>query len=192
MKNINSYINIKHINKYIIEKLKISKSTLNKSILFPNSKSELQDIIKKEVKENGNHCSLNHIDVSKITDMSNLFDDIELVYFNGNISDWDVSNVTNMKLMFIDCDFNGDLSDWDVSNVTNMAGMFAHSKFNNKSICNWDISNVTNMTVMFNNCDFNQDISHWKINPNCQIIDMFSINCKMKEKYKPSKNGKKI
>ena len=183
---------MKHINNYILEKLKISKSSLNQSILFPKSKEELQDMIKKEVKENGNHCSLNHIDVSKITDMSGLFDDSDLFYFNGNISDWDVSNVTNMKLMFFDCDFNGDLSDWEVSNVENMAGMFSNSKFNNDSICDWDVSNVKDMAVMFNNCNFNQDISHWKINPDCRIVDMFSINCKMKEKYKPFKNGERI
>ena len=183
---------MKNINSYIIEKLKISKSTLNQNILFPNSKSELQDIIKKEVKENGNYCSLNHIDVSEITDMSSLFDDTELFYFNGNISDWDVSNVTNMKLMFFDCDFNGDLSSWEVSNVENMAGMFSNSRFNNNSICDWDVSNVTNMRVMFNNCDFNQDISHWKINPNCNTWNMFSSDCKIKERFKPYINGKRI
>ena len=183
---------MKHINKYIQEKLKISKSTLNQSILFPNSKEELQDMIKKEVKEKGNHCSLNHIDVSKIIDMSGLFDDSDLFYFNGNISDWDVSNVKDMKLMFFGCDFNGDLSDWEVSNVENMAGMFSNSKFNNDSICDWDVSNVKSMAVMFNNCDFNQDISHWKINPDCRIVEMFSINYKMKAKYKPFKNGERI
>lgn len=183
---------MKNINSYIIEKLKISKSSLNQSILFPSSKEELQDMIKKEVKEKGNHCSLNHIDTSKITDMKGLFDDSELFYFNGDISGWDVSNVTNMKLMFFDCDFNGALSDWDVSNVENMAGMFSNSKFNNNSICDWNVSNVTDMAVMFNNCNFNQDISHWKINPDCRIVDMFSINCKMKEKYKPFKNGERI
>ena len=184
---------MKHINKYIQEKLKISKSTLNQSILFPKSKEELQDMIKKEVKENGNHCSLNHIDVSKITDMSSLFDDSELYYFKGDISSWDVSNVTSMKLMFFDCDFNGDLSDWDVSNVENMSGMFSNSKFNNKSICDWDISNVKFMSVMFaSNKKFNQDISHWKINPDCKTAEMFRGDCPIEEKYKPYKNSKRI
>ena len=184
---------MKHINKYIQEKLKISKSTLIKNTLFPKTKEELQDMIKKEVKENGNHCSLNHIDVSKITDMSNLFDDSDLFYFNGNISSWDVSNVTNMKLMFFDCDFNGDLSDWEVSNVENMSGMFSNSKFNNNSICDWDISNVKFMSVMFaSNKKFNQDISKWKINPDCKTAEMFGGDCPIKEKYKPFKNGKRI
>jgi hypothetical protein len=38
--------------------------------------------------------------------------------FNGDIKQWDVSNVTNMKCMFIDSKFNGDISKWDVNKVT--------------------------------------------------------------------------
>ena len=45
--------------------------------------------------------------------------------FNGNISNWDVSNVKNMLSMFSGCiRFNIDISSWNVSNVTNMYGMF--------------------------------------------------------------------
>eukprot|EP00978_Attheya_sp_CCMP212_P003104 scaffold6371_cov43-Attheya_sp.AAC.1 len=37
--------------------------------------------------------------------------------FNGDLSAWDVSNVTNMQAMFQSAQtFNGDLSAWDVSN----------------------------------------------------------------------------
>jgi len=32
--------------------------------------------------------------------------------------------------MFEDSKFNGDISQWDVSNVTNMCGMFSNSVFN--------------------------------------------------------------
>ena len=69
---------------------------------FQKQKEELKQIIEDEISKNGNGCSLNHIDVSEITDMSNLFSYSE---------------------------FNGDISNWDVSNVTNMLGMFAYSKF---------------------------------------------------------------
>ena len=53
--------------------------------------------------------------------MSSLF---EYSDFNGDISKWDVSNVTNMEDMFFRSEFNGDILNWDVSNVTNMASMF--------------------------------------------------------------------
>ncbi|MFB1018809.1 MAG: BspA family leucine-rich repeat surface protein, partial [Flavobacteriales bacterium] len=45
-----------------------------------------------------------------------------------HISNWDVSNVTDMSNMFTVESFNGDLSKWDVSNVTNMSGMFAFAE----------------------------------------------------------------
>ena len=41
--------------------------------------------------------------------------------FNGDLSAWDVSAVTNMISMFYNANaFNGDLSAWDVSAVTDM------------------------------------------------------------------------
>ena len=120
---------MKEIKTYIIEKLKVSSKVLSTHTftLFPKSKEELEKIIKAEISKNGNKCSLNHIDVSKITDMSGLFFGSK---FNGDISDWDVSNVTDMDSMFYNSNFNGDISNWDVSNVTTMREMFKESKFN--------------------------------------------------------------
>ena len=43
--------------------------------------------------------------------------------FNGDISNWDVSNVEDMYCMFFGSEFNGDISNWDVSKVENMDGM---------------------------------------------------------------------
>ena len=41
--------------------------------------------------------------------------------FNGDLSGWDVRNVTDMRDMFSGAAaFNGDLSGWDVRNVTDM------------------------------------------------------------------------
>ena len=65
------------------------------------------DLIKQEVYKNGHHCDLNHIDVSLIEDMSQLFQNSD---FNGDISQWDVSNVEYMTLMFYGSKFNNDLS----------------------------------------------------------------------------------
>ena len=46
----------------------------------------------------------------------------------GDISNWNVSNVTDMSDMFNDTEFNGDISKWDVSNVTDMSDMFINSE----------------------------------------------------------------
>ena len=90
---------------------------------FPQTKDELQAIIKHRIRVEGNEVNLNDIDVSKITDMSKLFLCSD---FNGDISGWDVSNVTDMNGMFVGCEkFNQDLSKWDVSKVTDMIRMFS-------------------------------------------------------------------
>ncbi|GIS52563.1 MAG: hypothetical protein Ct9H90mP28_2790 [Paracoccaceae bacterium] len=98
-------------------------------------------------------------DVSKVTDMTGLF---EGSTFNGDISNWVVSNVTNMKDMFEGSTFNGDISNWDVAKVSNMQDMFKGSTFNG-DISNWDVSQVTTMESMFSgNTHFNNGGDSWK------------------------------
>jgi surface protein len=70
--------------------------------------------------------------------MSRVFEESQ---FNGDISKWDMSKVTDMKEMFWSSKFNGDISKWDVSKVTDMKEMFYNSKFNG-DISKWDVSRV--------------------------------------------------
>lgn len=87
----------------------------------------LKKLIKNPIKEDGNKCDLNYIEVSHIEDMSYLFAGSK---FCGDISKWNVSSVTNMSHMFYKSKFNGDISQWDVSNVIFMQSMFDGSAFN--------------------------------------------------------------
>ena len=91
----------------------------------------------------------------------------------GNISGWDVSNVTDMSWLFNDsqlswlCNdsqFKGDISKWDVSDVTDMKRMFNWSQFT-ADISKWNVSNVTDMSMMFHNSAFTGDISKWTMKP---------------------------
>merc|ERR1719174_3253435 len=55
-----------------------------------------------------------------------------------------------MEHVFADAhNFNGDLSKWDVSRVTDMPGMFREAKSFNRDISEWDVSSVTEMDDMF-------------------------------------------
>ena len=160
---------MKKLEEFILEKLNVSK--IEKKT--PKTKEELVKIMIEEIKENGPDCSLNHIDVSNITDMSFLFRGgnayrcLEghpvLSNFNGDISGWDVSNVTDMRFMFNECKYNGkngDISNWDVSNVTSMDAMFSGSKFNG-DISDWDVSSLKNMYHIFNNSPLENNPPKW-------------------------------
>ena len=166
---------MKSIKNYINEALKInSKSKVIKTYnYFPKTKEELIDIINERIESEGNECDLNDIDTSKIKDMSGLFD--RFTDFNGDISRWNVSNVTKMYYMFAHSKFNGDISKWNVRNVKNMAGMFYASIFNS-DISDWDVSNVKCMDLMFSDAAFNQDISKWKISDDCEVFSMLRNN----------------
>ena len=141
---------MKKITTYINERLQLGKklSKTQQYIYFPKTRKELLQLINDitENHENNDIINLNMIDTSKIDDMSTLF---ERNTNNYDISEWDVSNVTDMSYMFYKCkNFNSDLSKWDVSNVTDMHFLFNDSKFD-KNIDNWNVSNVKDMRSAF-------------------------------------------
>ena len=122
-----------------------------------------------------NNLDINAKDIpnlSKVTDMGYMF--YEINSFNSDLSEWDVSNVTDTRLMFARTNFNGDISNWDVSNVTRMELMFHEAKEFNQDISNWDVSNVTNMAFMFGETSFNKDISNWDVSNVRDMGWMFS------------------
>lgn len=137
----------------------LSSTNTGKLAFSPKTKEELIKIIEDEIEKNGLNCSLNHINTSKITDMSYLF----------------ASSL-----------FNGDISKWDVSRVTNMRRMFSYSHFTgeNGGISKWDVSRVKDMYEMFENSDFNSDVSDWVADVGCSWGFMF-FRCPIQSKYKP-------
>ena len=105
---------MKQLEEFILEKLKISKVETK---YRPKSKGELIDIINKEIEANGMNCSLNHIDVSNITDMSFLFMRDKAAYYSGSLIS----------------DFDGDISTWQINPKAkgNMNSMFVQSPLEN-------------------------------------------------------------
>ena len=153
MKNLNIYI---QENTCINEKLTIVH---NHYSCTPQTKVELRKIIEKRLDQDPN-ADLNDIDVSNITDMSNLF--FALDPHNIDISKWDVSNVEDMYSMFEGCkNFNSDLSSWDVSNVKDMYAMFAGCENFDSDLSGWVVSNVEDMRNMFDGCNSMKELTKW-------------------------------
>ncbi len=98
-------------------------------------------------------------DLSQATDLRGIFSGSD---FNQPLDAWDVHNVEVFAMMFSHSIYNQDISGWDVSGATDMSDMFSYSEFN-QDIGNWDVSNVTNMACMFSYSVFNQDIGNWDV-----------------------------
>ena len=101
--------------------------------------------------------------LSHVNSMKDMF--YGAMNFDGDLSQWDTSNVTNMSRMFSGTSFNGDLRLWDTSSVTDLSFMFANNDSFNSDISQWNTAKVIDMSYMFYSFmhlhPFNQDIGQW-------------------------------
>lgn len=166
---------MRNLKDIILEKLVISKDKLQQFTEHPKTNDDLRKLVKCAMAINGNNCDLNHIDVSKIKDFSMIFKNLD---FDGDISDWDVSNAVIMDRMFEKSSFTGknsDLTKWDVSKVETMHKMFAFSPFNG-DISTWNLNNVEDIYGMFMNSLFdgsNGNIDNWDVSNVVEYGDVF-------------------
>ena len=192
------------------------KINAQKKITQENIRQVLIEVFEDRYQTEKIYGPISQWDTSEVTDMSNLFQikcmpknpEIQSCWYGnnvegeeemmrlgrsphitniqGDISNWDVSSVTNMSNMFSNVTyFNQDISKWDVSNVTDMSNMFSNVAYFNQDISKWDVSNVTDMSSMFsqsggtvqNNSNyFNQDISKWNVSKVKTMEYMFMEN----------------
>ena len=130
----------------------------------------------------GNWTSLTSMEQMFVQTQGNYFGGRDgRVRFNQPIDIWDVSRITNMRLMFgctananvggIGADFNQPINAWDVRVVQNFEGFMGHlsnpgisqnTHAFNQPLNQWNTSAAANMTRMFALArSFNQDISAW-------------------------------
>ena len=101
--------------------------------------------------------------------------------FDQDISNWDTSNVTDMRDMFVNLDFfSADLSNWDVSNVYYFDRMFALMQGGNNGQGSWEIFTsetnelaVSMEAMYFLTENFNQNISGWATSAVFNMQSMF-------------------
>lgn len=137
---------------------------------------------------------LSLLDVSEVTDMSNLFLNFDFKINNSedyyNITDWDVTKVTDMSHMFFNSrNFNQNLSRWNVSNVKNMSYMFYNCVdfyVNNINLFFWNVNPETKLNNMFAYCNnLFKKKSFWSLKGNhYKLIDYVKIE-KNNVKYNP-------
>ena len=126
--------------KYVIDPNDIFTKMINRRAVSANDIKELNNLVSAVKPKNKNelkrvvhyyskYCpqdSLNWIDVSGITNMCKLFNSNDR-YTNNcecDISQWDVSNVTDMSYMFEYSKFKNDISKWNVSKVRHFESIF--------------------------------------------------------------------
>ena len=122
----------------------------------------------------------NNLDVSNVTNMSQMFDDNQISDLSP-LANWKVNNVTDMSRMFegnkiIDL---SPLANWKVDNVTDMYDMFAGNKIIDLSpLANWKVDNITDMSYMFQSNQISDLISlaNWKTDNVTNMSNMFFGN----------------
>ena len=182
---------MKTLTKYLNEKLVIFPSQVDEKLVInkdykygnaytcaPKTFNELRKIIEDRYNKFGPGTKdmpidFNDVDVSNIDSFCNngisIFENAKFEYID--ISNWNVSNVKNMKRMFCICKqlkSVGDLSNWDVSNVENMDRMFFYCEKIKSvgNLSNWNVSKVTCMSSMFYSCKkliSIGDLSNWNV-----------------------------
>lgn len=94
--------------------------------------------------------------------------------YEGNISCWDTSEITNMRTAFKgQSKFNKPLC-WETGSVTDMYQMFKEATAFDKDVNHWDVSNVKYTMEMFYGASaFNKPLDEWDTSSLLSTLYMF-------------------
>ena len=92
-----------------------------------------------------------------------------------NINSWSFPGATSTAATFANSAFNGDISSWDMSNITNVDSMFMGNVNFDGDLSNWNTAKVQTFIRMFNGATtFNQDLGSWSLAKATNLTDMLS------------------
>ena len=164
------------------------RSTFNKNLGKWNlsNVTSVREMFRRASSFNNGTTSSSAVSASPLMLQSNSA--LSSVSAQPSLNDWDVSQVTDMGLMFDEAYmFNQDISGWKVDNVRDMSWMFFANyrgwwgnsgnyddgRFEG-DLSEWNIENVTRMIGMFDNqIKVNFDVSKWKVNKVTNMNYMF-------------------
>ena len=147
--NINNNQKIKLFDKIFVDNNKENciLSINNKSIDICEYYS-----LNKEIKDK--YIKFKLIQKNRITNMSNMFFNCELLSSLPDLSKWNTTHVKDMSNIFSNCKLLSSLSDiskWNTSNDINMSNMFSNcsSLISLPDLSKWKTNNVIDMNSMF-------------------------------------------
>jgi surface protein len=112
-------------------------------------------------------------DTSAVTDMSIMFQ-AALTFKGIGLSNWDTSSVSTLFATFEEAgSFIGNISTWDTSKVLDMQRTFQYASSFNGDISQWNVSNVMSFSYAFSGASsFNRDLSAWDVSAASSMIGM--------------------
>lgn len=148
-----------NINEYLLSKNNKKTAVMNEVIATDDN---IEELVREAIRNYGTGVDLNYIDTSAVTKMNSLFDQED---FEGDVSQWDVSSVTNMEYMFYKCEhFNCDLTRWEPKSLRDAHCMFKYCyEFKGLGLKTWKVPELKEAYSMFEECsNLDFDTTKWK------------------------------
>ena len=120
--------------------------------------------------------SANDIPIIKpLTSLERVFKGTNITLTGDSLSKWRTAGVINMNSAFMNSNFNGEINDWNTSNVVDMVSIFENNTTFNQPLNNWDINKLTDMSRMFYGASsFNQLLNNWDTSNVTNMSNLFT------------------